>query len=470
MADRAQPGRASALVTEVNSAVRFRTAAVLSLLCFIGVVNVIRLGTAGDQSAVEVPLGIPIIMGLLILYEASVLVWVIGGRDHSRPLPSGWIYTNAVVEASAPTALAFSVGLSEDIMLQGAAMGPSGHLYGIFIVLSVLHVRLLVSLIAGATSALGLAAVVTASIITEGEGASEVLGIPRSLEVFSAIILLVMGAAAALVALRMRRYLETATSEAEKRVRAERDLKAAALIQQSLMPSEPPKLGGFEIVGWNRPADETGGDYYDWVALDDGKFAICIADVTGHGLGPAMITCFCRAYARTSLRIEKRVAAAMSRLNNELVHDLGDGRFVTFATVILTPDNPVVLSSSAGHGPLLVFHCEDGRVESFGADVLPLGVFDSGDEVEPLTHHLNAGDVFLLVTDGFFEWANPEGELFGTARLQGSLASHGRKPGQELIEGLLGDLEAFVGGTPQPDDLTVVVIRRTASPASGRDG
>ncbi|MEM9083169.1 MAG: PP2C family protein-serine/threonine phosphatase [Planctomycetota bacterium] len=451
----------TSLIAAMNSAVRFRTAAVLSLVFATAVVNVIRLSTAGDQSVAEVPSGIPIIMGLLILYEVVTLVWLMRGRDHNRPLPAAWIYTNAVVEASAPTALAFSVGLSEGIMLQGAAMGPSGHLYGIFIVLSVLHVRMLVSLVAGLTSALGLAAVVIASLMTEGEGASEILGIPRSLEVFSAIILLVMGAAAALVALRMRRYLETATSEAEKRIRAERDLQAAALIQQSLMPSEPPIIPGFEIVGWNRPADETGGDYFDWVALDDGKFAVCIADVTGHGLGPAMITCFCRAYARTALRFEKKIAAAMSRLNSELVQDLGDGRFVTFAAVIITPNDSAVLSTSAGHGPLLVFRHADGEVASFGADALPLGVFDSGDEAKAITHNLDSGDVFLLVTDGFFEWANPSGEQYGMNRLTESLRVHGRKSGEALICGLLDDLETFIQRTPQPDDLTAVVIRRT---------
>ncbi|MEL6497608.1 MAG: PP2C family protein-serine/threonine phosphatase [Planctomycetota bacterium] len=455
------------LVTAMNDAVRFRTAAVLALVGATAVVNGIRLSTAGDQSASDVPMGVPIVMGLLVLYEAAVLVWLLRGRDRRKPLPTAWIYGNALLETAAPTALAFSVGLSDGIMLQGAAMGPSAHLYGIFIVLSVLHVRILVSFFAGVVSALGLAAVVAASIATEGEGASELLGIPRSLETFSAVILLITGAAAALVALRMRRYLRTATAEAERRMQAEQDLQAAALIQQSLMPSISPELAGFEIKGWNRPADETGGDYFDWVPLDDGRLAVCIADVTGHGLGPAMITCFCRAYARTSLRVEGRVAAAMSRLNSELVHDLGDGRFVTFAAVILSPEDPVVRSTSAGHGPLLVFRHSDRSIESFGADVLPLGVVETDEECEAITHRLGNGDVFLLVTDGFFEWANPAGEQYGTKRLSASLKAHGRKGGDDLIRSLLEDLEGFVQGTPQPDDLTAVVIRRTNAEDSG---
>ncbi len=457
------PPESTPLVTTMNDAVRFRTATVLVLLIATAVVNGIRLSTAGDQSASEVPMGVPIVMGLLVLYEAAVLVWLTRGRNHLTPLPTTWIYGNALFETAAPTALAFSVGSSQGIMLQGAAMGPSAHLYGIFIVLSVLHVRVLVSLFAGLTSALGLAAVVTTSILTEGEGASEVLGIPRSLETFSVVVLLLTGAAAALVALRMRRYLKTAAVEAARRMQAEQELQAAAMIQQSLMPSASPLIPGFEITGWNRPADETGGDYFDWVQLDDGRLAVCIADVTGHGLGPAMITCFCRAYARTALRLEGRVTAAMRRLNSELLHDLGDGRFVTFATVILSPDDPMVLSTSAGHGPQLIFRHSECEVESFGADLLPLGIIETGEECEAITHNLNHGDVFLLVTDGFFEWANPFGEQYGTKRLSASLRAHGHKGGDELIRGLLNDLESFVQETPQPDDLTIVVIRRTTA-------
>ncbi|MEM7449778.1 MAG: hypothetical protein AAF355_16230, partial [Myxococcota bacterium] len=181
------------LAAAMNSAVRFRTAAVLALVLATAVVNVIRLRAAGDQSVSDVPPGVPILMGLLILYEAITLLWLMRGRDNRRPLPTAWIYANALVEAATPTALAFSVGLSDGILLQGAAMGPSGHLYGIFIVLSVLHVRMLVSLVAGLASGLGLAAVVMTSILTEGDAASEMLGIPRSLEVFSAIIMVLMG-------------------------------------------------------------------------------------------------------------------------------------------------------------------------------------------------------------------------------------------------------------------------------------
>ncbi|MEM1330948.1 MAG: PP2C family protein-serine/threonine phosphatase [Planctomycetota bacterium] len=452
--------RSRDLAIVMNNAVRSRTWAVLGILLASAVIDGIRMAIAGDQSRADVPMGVPVVMGLLILYEAITLFWLYKLRDHSEPLPAPWVYANAVVETAAPTAVGFAIALSSDISLRGAALGPPSHLYALFVVLSVLHVRVLVALTAGVASGLGLASIVIASMILEPSDATALKGVPRSLETFSAALVGMTGVAAGVVALRMRGYLQTATREAEGRMRAERDLQTAALIQQSLMPSDPPEVPGFEIVGWNRPADETGGDYFDWVALDDKRYAICVADVTGHGLGPAMITCFCRAYARTALRFETRVATALRRLNSELVDDLGDGRFVTFAAVIVTPNSGRVLSTSAGHGPLLIYRAASGAVEAFNADAIPLGVYEMEEEVEAIAHDLDAGDVFLLLTDGFFEWANASGEQFGTRRLVEAFSRHGSGDAQAVIDGIRSEVESFTGGTPQPDDLTAVVIRR----------
>ncbi|MEM9064808.1 MAG: PP2C family serine/threonine-protein phosphatase, partial [Planctomycetota bacterium] len=395
----------SSLPEAMHDAVRFRTAAVLVILLASGGTNLIRLIASPGVSLKDEPVGAPIAMGVLILYEAATLIWLTRYSERRTPLPARWVYANAVIESAFPTVVGFAIVLTSDTSLELVGLGPISHLYAIFIVLSVLHVRASVSLIAAGTACLGLLVMLATSVATEVTVVTGSAAINRSLEALSAVFVLLAGVAAGLVALRMRRYLETAASEAERRIQAERDLQAAALIQQSLMPSEPPRVPGFEIVGWNRPADETGGDYYDWVELGDGRYAICVADVTGHGLGPAMITCFCRAYARTALRVEERVSSAVQRLNEELMNDLSSGRFVTFASVVVTPDEDRVLSTSAGHGPLLVHRQSDGSVSEFGADTLPLGIYTEDDEVSPITHTLGDGDTFLIVTDGFFEWA-----------------------------------------------------------------
>ncbi|MEM6856047.1 MAG: SpoIIE family protein phosphatase, partial [Planctomycetota bacterium] len=409
----------------MNRAVRFRTAAMLAILVAVSIINAVRLAMAPDQSFANTPFGVHATMLLLTLYEAVTLWWLFRGRDNTKPLPEAWAYVNVVVECTAPTAIVIFAAFGTDISLEAAALGPASHLYAIFIVLSVLHVRLGVSFVAGVVSAAGLASVFIASGLPGESGIDSGRALPRSLEGLSVAFVLGAGIAAGLVGKRMRRYLETAAKEAEVRVKTEQDLETAARIQRSLMPSESPAVPGFEIVGWNRPADETGGDYFDWVDLDGKRTAVCIADVTGHGLGPAMITCFCRAYAKTALRVEDRVAAALTRLNEELVDDLGDGRFVTFATVVVTPNEELIRSASAGHGPLLIFRGHDASVESVGSDALPLGVMRWDEEPQTASHRLDPGDVFLLVTDGFFEWANPQGEQFGTQRLENSLIKYG---------------------------------------------
>ncbi|MEM1109505.1 MAG: SpoIIE family protein phosphatase, partial [Planctomycetota bacterium] len=453
------------LVQAMNRAVRFRAIAMLAILIAVSIVNALRLATDPNQSFSNTPLGVHATIHLLTLYESGTLWWLFRGRDDSKPLPGAWAYVNAIVECTAPTTVVFFAASATDISLEAAALGPASHLYAIFIVLSVLHVRLRVSLVAGTVSAIGLASVfVTSKFLGDGSHAATRL-LPPSLEGLSVLFILAAGIAAGIVGMRMRRYLETAASEAEARARTEQDLQTAALIQQSLMPSESPAVPGYEILGWNRPADETGGDYFDWVALEGGRTAVCIADVTGHGLGPAMVTCFCRAYAKTALRVEDRIAAALNRLNAELVDDLGDGRFVTFAAVIVAPNDDRVLSASAGHGPLLIYRGRDASIESMGSDALPLGVVNWDEEPQTSSYLLEIGDVFLLITDGFFEWANPQNEQFGIKNLKASLSRHGNKAGPMLIEGLLHDVETFAAGTPQPDDLTAVVIRRTNNSA-----
>jgi len=450
----------ASLTETMTAAVRFRTAAVLGLLLFTMIVNTLRLAIGEGQSFEDEPIVVPLAVLSLVLYQSCVLVWLFRRRKETGALPVAWVYSNAVIEGLFPTVLLLLIGTSGAFPLGTAILSPAADMYALFIVLSVLHVRLSVSLTAGAVSAAGYTALVL--MTTAGAESGEVAEVlPASLAGFSGVLVLTTGAAAALVAFKTRRYLRSAAMEAEGRARAERDLKTAALIQQSLMPSDPPQIPGFEVYGWNRSADETGGDYFDWLLLDDGRFAVCIADVTGHGLGPAMITCFCRAYARTALRLESRVASALTRLNAELFEDLGDGRFVTFASAILTPSDGKVLSVSAGHGPLLLFRAKTGEVERFNADALPLGIAVTGEDVDAVSHDLDDGDAFVLVTDGFFEWADRSGRQWGTDELVRSLSRHGRKEPDQVVQGLLEDVERFAGGTAQPDDLTAVVIRRS---------
>jgi serine phosphatase RsbU (regulator of sigma subunit) len=243
----------------------------------------------------------------------------------------------------------------------------------------------------------------------------------------------------------------------------ERDLDLARDIQRGLLPTEPLSIAGFEVFGWNEPADQTGGDYFDWQQLADGRWVITVADVTGHGVGPALVTAFCRAYSRASLPLVDGLGACLTRLNEQVHQDLPAGRFVTLVVALLGPDGGEMELLSAGHGPLFLYRAATGALESFNAHEIPLGLMPDVTYGAAQPIELKQGDVVVLLTDGFFEWANASGEQFGLRRLEEAIAAEAPGTVEEIVAGLHRRVLEFVGSTPQPDDLTVVVIKRTAS-------
>jgi len=242
--------------------------------------------------------------------------------------------------------------------------------------------------------------------------------------------------------------------------RIERELDIARTIQQALLPREPPAFSGFDIAGWNRPADATGGDSYDFYPLPDGRLAITIADATGHGIGPALVISATRAFFRGVTLQTRDLARAVSDVNDLLCADLLEGRFVTAFFGILGPLDGSVEFLSAGQGPLLVFSAADAGVDELPTQGLPLGIMPGFDYGQSVTHRLAAGDALVLLTDGFYEWQRPDGEQFGTERVAEVIRRHHREPASVWIERLVAAVVAFSEGTPQADDLTAVVVRR----------
>jgi serine phosphatase RsbU (regulator of sigma subunit) len=340
-----------------------------------------------------------------------------------------------------------------------AILVPALIAYTFFIVLSVLQLQpwitVLMTILASGQY-MGLV------VIADRHGAFEAAGSLPDVSMYTMPVTLAMsGICAVFVAVRVRGYVEAAVREEARRASAEREIRAASDIQASVLPATPPRVSGFAVSGWNRQAELAGGDYYDWIELPSGQVVVSLADVAGHGLGPALVTASCRAYARSQFRRSAELAPAIGELNALLAADLPPGRFVTFVAVVLTPDTDDVSVLSAGHGPVLCYRAATGDVESWGADELPIGVEESIDAGRGTTVTLGRGDAIVLITDGFFEWRNPNGEQWGTGRLREALARHGTLAPDELIAALVGEVEAFAGA-PQDDDLSAVIIRRTA--------
>lgn len=274
--------------------------------------------------------------------------------------------------------------------------------------------------------------------------------------------------AAALVAMHARRALVESVHDAlvaDRTERAlavvERDLTVAQEIQAGLMPSTTPTIAGYDIAGFARPAAKTGGDYYDWQPMADGRLVVAMADVTGHGIGPALVMAVCRSYARATAPTAPDPSALLASINALIHDDLSrTGRFITMAIAILSPDGRAELAS-AGHGPTLIYRAATNEVQVFGGDGLPLGVLADEQYTPHQTLSLARDDVLLLLTDGFMEWrGGADHTMFGLERLRAAFASVAKGDANAIIRELDAIVQSYASGAPQEDDTTAVAIKR----------
>lgn len=241
--------------------------------------------------------------------------------------------------------------------------------------------------------------------------------------------------------------------------RIEQSLRIARDIQRSHLPKRNPDVPGLDVAGWSLPADETAGDYYDFIPGEEGRLLIVLADVTSHGIGPALIMSQTRALVRAAFHTVKDMPKAISIVNHLLCQDLTQGRFVTLFIGEIDPAARTLRYVSAGHIPPLLLRKGTAAVEDLRTTGLPLGInpdaaFDAGPVVQ-----LHPGDVLLLATDGASETANERGEHFGRERLQEGLVANASRSSREIVEEVSTAIRKFRAQARQRDDLTMVVVR-----------
>jgi len=265
------------------------------------------------------------------------------------------------------------------------------------------------------------------------------------------------------VAGEIRKHVEAALREADMRRQLDRvqhDLQTARDIQQALLPQRPPEIPGVAVAGWNKPADHTGGDFYDWVTLEDGRLIVVLGDVTGHGIGPALLASACRAYARSGFAAHSDLLSAVTQINASIARDLDPTRFVTFAGVSCLPGSGELEVLSAGHGPILLYSAAADSFREIDSQGVPLGILPELVSGPPTKIQLQKGDIFLLITDGFVEFENPSQEEFGKLRLEQAVRKARASSPDQIIKALYDEVLAFSKGTGQADDLTAVLIKR----------
>jgi len=239
----------------------------------------------------------------------------------------------------------------------------------------------------------------------------------------------------------------------------QRDLELARRMQRTLLPSAPPQVPGYFFFDYYQAARQVGGDYYDYVPLPGGRYAVIVGDVAGKGVPAALIMARLSADVRFSLASETDPAKAVMQINDGFCRrDWGD-RFVTMLVAVLNPAANELTIVNAGHmAPIL--RRREGAVSELGEDAagLPLGVAE-GYEYESFTHKVEPGDVLTIFTDGFSEAMNNERELYGIERLKTQISS----PIGSLVDfgkHILEDVNKFVDGYDQSDDMCLVCFGR----------
>lgn len=241
--------------------------------------------------------------------------------------------------------------------------------------------------------------------------------------------------------------------------RMEQALQLAHDIQASVLPDEAPPLPGFEIAGRCVPCDETSGDYYDFIELADGKQAVVIGDVSGHGIGPALLMMSARSHLRALARSREDARQLLTDLNSLIEADAHRGMWMSLFYGVLDPATSSLTYLSAGHEPAILYRRSTGEGQSLHSTGCPLGIMPEMDIDPPEVLTMTAGDVLFLCTDGIPEASNPVAEMFGRDRLLNAVVANAGKTPRSLINAVFGEVDAFRSTAPQRDDLTMVAVR-----------
>src|SRR5690606_9776650 len=228
----------------------------------------------------------------------------------------------------------------------------------------------------------------------------------------------------------------------------------------ALLPRSGPDVAGYHFFDYYESARQVGGDYYDYVLLPEGRFAVVVGDVAGKGMSAALLMARLSSDVRFSLASFRDPAKAVTRANKSFAqHDWAD-RFVTMLVAVIDPATHECTLVNAGHMPPLLRR-RDGTIEEVGEEEsgLPLGVSDDY-EFESCHFQLDPGDSLTMFTDGFSEAMNQDSELYGLARLREQVASQAVDV-EELGHHVLNDVRKFVGDHPQSDDMCLVCFGRS---------
>jgi PAS domain S-box-containing protein len=247
-------------------------------------------------------------------------------------------------------------------------------------------------------------------------------------------------------------------TESRKTREQEFQLQLARDVQQRFYAATP-VLSGFDIGASAHPADETGGDYFDFIFLADDSLLIAVADAKGHGFSSALVIALTRAYVRCLAALQLDLHEILAQINQMLLRDLEHGDFVTLSLARLNPTLRTLSYAGAGHIPGFIFLATGDIkyvLESTGPPLglLPFSTFSQSREIE-----IAPGEIAVYLTDGVTESTTPDGNQFGGQRVLDYIRTHNQDSASDIADGIFQETRKFVRGDLQDDDITSVIVK-----------
>ncbi|MHC4930822.1 MAG: PP2C family protein-serine/threonine phosphatase [Planctomycetota bacterium] len=241
----------------------------------------------------------------------------------------------------------------------------------------------------------------------------------------------------------------------------DQELQTARHIQAKLLPETPAVFGETELAGLSEPSHSVGGDYFDYFPLDLDRVGITVGDVSGHGVGPALIMSSVRANVRSLLLTRRTLGGIYGLLNRALYADLTDGRFVSLFICLYDAKRHTLEYQNAGHTAPLIFSTEHETFQEIPTTAPALGIIDDISAGPCPTIPAKKGDFLISYTDGVTEMHSPDGELFGEERIKSAVRRSVLAGGgpSDIVAAVKTDLESHSAGLPRRDDVTLVAVR-----------
>lgn len=257
-------------------------------------------------------------------------------------------------------------------------------------------------------------------------------------------------------------YVPEYVEELAQEERIKQELQIARQVQQSFLPAKTPDIEGLDIAALCQPAYETGGDYYDFIQLDDRRIALTIGDVSGKGIQAAFYMTFTKGIIHSLCRETDSPAELLIKANRLFCDNASKGTFISLIYGILDLESNTFTFARAGHNPILHLKSNKGELSELQPSGLGLGLtrnssFD--DNINEVKLNLEEGDLLVLYTDGIVEALNETHQFYGGNRLLKRLKNQKAKTSQEILDVLSKDVISFIGSAKQHDDMTIMVVK-----------